>query len=42
MKITAEQKIRKYFDTPYWKNLKMNNKNGEYKPAQRITGRRRA
>ena len=36
MKITAAQKIRKYFDTPYWKKLKMINKNGEYKPAQRI------
>ena len=42
MKITAGQKIRKYFDTPYWKNLKINNKYGEYKPAQRITSRRRS
>ena len=42
MKITPAQKIRKYFDTPYWKKLKMDNKHGEYKPAQRITGRRRA
>ena len=36
MKITSAQKIRKYFDTPYWKNLNMKNKNGEYKPTQRI------
>ena len=34
--MTAAQKIRKYFDTPYWKKLKMINKHGEYKPAQRI------
>ena len=37
MKITSAQKIRRYFDTPYWKNLKMKNKNGEYKSTQRIT-----
>ena len=42
MKITPAQKIRQYFDTPYWKDLKIKNKYGEYKPAQRITGRRRA
>ena len=36
-KRTPEQKIRKYFDTPYWKALKIKNKNGKYKPAQRIT-----
>jgi len=41
MKITPAQKIRQYFNTPHWENIKIYNKNGEYKPAQRITGRRR-
>ena len=41
MKITPAQKIRNYFDTPRWNNFKMKNKYGEYKPAQRITSRRR-
>ena len=36
MKITPAQKIRKYFDTQYWKNLKITNKNGKYKSTQRI------
>ena len=38
MKITPAQKIREYFDTLYWKRLKMKNKHGKYKPAQRIKG----
>ena len=42
MKITPAQKIRNYFDTPRWSDFKIKNKNGEYKPTQRITGRRRA
>ena len=42
MKITPAQKIRQYFDTLHWKNLKIKNKYGEYKPAQRITSRRRS
>ena len=42
MKTTPAQKIRQYFDTLHWKNLKIKNKYGEYKPAQRITGRRRS
>ena len=41
MKITPAQKIRQYFDTPCWEKIKIYNKNGEYKPAQRITSRRR-
>ena len=42
MKTTPEQKIRQYFDTLHWKILKIKNKYGEYKPAQRITSRRRS
>jgi hypothetical protein len=41
MKLTPAQKIRRYFNTSYWKKLKMDNKHGEYKPTQRITGRGR-
>ena len=41
MRVTPAQKIRQYFDTPRWEKIKIYNKNGEYKPAQRITSRRR-
>ncbi len=35
MKLTPAQKIRNYFNTPYWKKFKMKNKDGEYKHTER-------